>query len=140
MAVLQPPVQQVMYIDDVMTEVWVRYFQSSTKQTELLTTEIVDKTIASGVITLDGYNAIRFVTVDTEATGATDDLDTISGGHKSEIVILQAADDARTVVVKDGTNIKLQADFSLNNTQDKLFLGCVSPGVYHEISRASSGG
>lgn len=139
MGVIQPPVQQKMYVNDVMTEVWVRYFQGTTKQTDIVTTEIADKTISAGVITLTGSKKIRFITVDTESAAASDDLDTVSGGNSGELLIVQAADDARTVVVKDGTNLKLQADFSLNNTQDKIILLCVSSGVYHEIARASSG-
>lgn len=140
MAVIQPPIQQKMYVNDVMTEPWVRYFQLTTKQTDIVTTEIADKTISAGVIKLTGSKKIRFITVDTESAAASDDLDTISGGNPAELCILQAEDDSRTVVAKDGTNLKLQADFSLNNTQDKITLLCVSSGVYHEIARASSGG
>ncbi|TES88920.1 MAG: hypothetical protein E3J94_07095 [Desulfobacteraceae bacterium] len=135
MGVIQPPVQQRMYVDDVMTDPWVRYFQGTTKQTSILTTEIVDKTISSGVITLTGSQKIRFITVDSESAAASDDLNTISGGNVGEIAILQAEDNARTVVVKDGTNIKLMGDCSLGDTEKKIALLCVSSGVYHEIAR-----
>lgn len=72
-------------------------------------------TIAAGVITrTKGYH-----TVDTQADAATDDLDTINGGVIGDILILQAANDARSIVIKDGTgNILMPADMILDNTED----------------------
>lgn len=79
-------------------------------------------TIASGVITVAGSN----YKVDTQAAAASDDLDTINGGtEEGQLLILQAANDARTVVVKHGTgNIKLNgsADFSLDAYGDTVTL------------------
>lgn len=80
------------------------------------------ETIAAGVITIS--QATRVI-VDTEAAAASDDLDTINfagtlfGG---EVIILQAANEARTVVVKNGTgNIDTGGaggDFSLTSQDD----------------------
>ena len=76
-------------------------------------------TIATGVVTATG----SFHLVDTEASAATDDLDTINGGSDGDVLYLQAANIARTVVVKDGTgNLLLSGDFSLDNTNDILTL------------------
>lgn len=94
---------------------------------------------ASGEITVTGTKGKRTHLVDTYGAGATDDLVTINGGNEGEFLLLEAANDARTVIVKDGTNIKLMADFSLNNSQDKLLLICKSSGVWHGVSRESSG-
>lgn len=79
-------------------------------------------TIATGIITAAGRMIYK---VDTEAAAATDDLDTISGGVAGDMLILMAANDARTVVVKHATgNILLHgaADFSLDHTADKQLL------------------
>lgn len=93
---------------------------------------------ASGEITVTGVVGKRTHLIDTYGAGASGDLNTINGGNEGEFLLLEAANDARTVVVKDGTNIKLMADFSLNNSQDKLLLVCKSSGVWHGVSRESS--
>lgn len=78
-------------------------------------------TIASGVVTATQTNHA----IDTEAAASTDDLDTISGGVADQILIIRAANDARTIVVKHGTgNIFLNgaANFSLDDSKDRLLL------------------
>lgn len=95
--------------------------------------------ISGGEITVSGDNKWRFHSIDTQNDDASDDLDTINGGNTGEKLILQAANGARTVVCKDGTSLKLQADFSLNNVEDKLELLCISSGIWHEMTRASNG-
>jgi len=78
-------------------------------------------TIATGAIT----PTKTFLRIDTEASAATDDLDTITSTHfiEGDLVVLSAKDSARTVVAKDGTgNLKLAGDFSLDNTEDRLVL------------------
>jgi len=75
-------------------------------------------TIAAGVIAASG----SYMKVDTEAAAATDDLDSITGGVDGDILILRAANAARTVVVKDGTNLKLAGDCTLDNTEDSITL------------------
>jgi len=94
-------------------------------------------TIASGVVTVvNSYHAI-----DTEGAGATDDLDTINGGVDGMILTIRANNDARTVVVKDGTgNIQIAGDMTLDNTQDTITLrydGTLT--AWLEIGRAASG-
>lgn len=78
-------------------------------------------TIAAGSITAtQTYHA-----VDTEADAATDDLDTIAGGTLNDLLVIRAAHDDRTVVVKHGTgNIWTigEADISLEDTEDHLLL------------------
>lgn len=75
-------------------------------------------TIASGAITATS----SYMIVDTEAAGATDDLDTINGGVDGMRLTIRAADSARTVVVKDGTNIKGPGDVTLDNREDTCSL------------------
>lgn len=53
-------------------------------------------TIASGAVTVTANHH----KIDTEADGATDDLDTINGGEEGMLLILQPQDDARTVVIR----------------------------------------
>lgn len=90
-------------------------------------------TISGGVITVTS----SYVEVDTEAAAATDDLDTINGGDIGDILILEAANDARDVVVKNGTgNIYLSsaADKTLDDGKDKLMLIRHSSTEWHQIS------
>ncbi len=76
-------------------------------------------TIAAGVVTATG----SYHRIDTEGGAATDDLDTINGGESGMHLFIQAMNDARTVVVKDGTgNIRLVTDRTLDNTSDTLHL------------------
>lgn len=96
-------------------------------------------TLSAGTVTISGVVNWRFHSIDTEGDAASDDLTTISGGNTGEVLILQAVNDDRTVVCKDGTSLKLSYDFSLNNTEDKLMLLCIAAGIWHELSRSSNG-
>lgn len=97
------------------------------------------KEISSGEITVTN-NA--YFSIDTEASAATDDLDTINGGSfEGQIIYIRSANTDRTVVVKDTTgNIRLNnsTDFSMDNTQDRMVL--MYDGVnWVEISRSNNG-
>lgn len=79
-------------------------------------------TIASGVATL----TTGFSLIDTEASAATDDLDTItvSGATAGDFILIQSANSSRDVTLKHGTgNLRLPgaADFTFDNTADKAF-------------------
>ena len=94
-------------------------------------------TIATGAVTATS----NFHIIDTESDAASDDLDTISGGRVGQILVITAANDARTVVAKDGTgNLDLAGDFSMDNTQDTLTLiySAVSSS-WKELSRSDNG-
>jgi uncharacterized protein YjbI with pentapeptide repeats len=79
-------------------------------------------TIASGVVTVN-HAGITVLTVDTEASAATDDLDTINGGTSGQILVVRAANSSRDVVCKDGTgNLRLTADFTCTHIDDSLAL------------------
>lgn len=56
-------------------------------------------TINTGAVTVTGTRHL----IDTESDAASDDLDTISGGVDGQVVIVRAANAARTVVIKHGT-------------------------------------
>ena len=72
-------------------------------------------TIAAGVITRTRSNH----TVDTQGDEGTDDLDTISGGVEGDLLLLRAADSARSIVLKDGTgNLRMPADMTLDHADD----------------------
>jgi hypothetical protein len=75
-----------------------------------------NKTIATGAITVDPDAGESHYQVDTEASAATDDLDTISGGASGDVIALVSANAARVItlrsgagniVLKDGLNIAL---------------------------------
>jgi hypothetical protein len=100
------------------------------------TNESSTLTIASGAITVtQSYHDIE-----TEAAGATDDLDTIndSGLADRAILILRAASSSRTVVLKDGTgNLRLAGDFSLDHSRDTITLFGAG-GIWYELSRSDN--
>jgi len=94
-------------------------------------------TVASGVITVtDSVHA-----VDTESNGATDDLDTISGGSEGQIVILKSAANGRDTTLKDAVdNLFLAGDFTLSHTQDRITLQYDSTlSGWIELSRSDNG-
>lgn len=101
------------------------------------------ETIAAGVITVEG--GVSAVIVDTESAAASDDLDTISFAFSTDnffnkILVVRAANDARTVVLKDETgNLHLAGDMSLTHTDDTITLmnGGFNVG-WLEISRSSN--
>ena len=77
---------------------------------------------ADGAITIKP--GVTYHEVDTESdSDSTDDLVTIYGGLKGQLLTLHAAHSGRTVVAKDGTgNLKLSGDFSLDNKEDTITL------------------
>jgi len=92
-------------------------------------------TISSGAVTATK----SLHDVDTESDGASDDLDTISGGTEGDILIIRAEHTDRTVVAKDGTgNLNLGGDRTLDNTQDRLMLVNNGSG-WDELSFADNG-
>ena len=104
---------------------------------EILMGDGNELTIATGVITVtQSYHK-----VDTQADAATDDLDTINGGVTGMQLVLQAINDARTVVVKDGTgNIQLDGgvDMTLDNTLDTITL-IYNGSAWCELARSNNG-
>lgn len=79
-------------------------------------------TIASGVVTRTNEAPHSYHKIDTESDASTDDVDTISAGtFAGQRITFQAADDARTVVFKQGTgNYVGLADVTLDNVNDAV--------------------
>ena len=75
-------------------------------------------TIASGVITVTN----DYHSVDTESDAASDDLVTINGGSKGQLLTLRAHNGARTVKCKTSGNLRLQmgSEVWLDNTTDSI--------------------
>jgi len=101
---------------------------------------------ASGEITISNVQPVNLMSVDTFGAAASDNLDTINGGHAGQLIILQAADTTHTVVIRDnsasGTGSIFTAGgaaFSLDNIEDKWVGVVVSSGVIHEVSRSNNG-
>jgi parallel beta-helix repeat protein len=86
------------------------------------TSRVQTATIATGAVTVN--SGVRLATIDTEGAAASDDLDTITyAGVVGDLLRVRAANNARTVVVKDGTgNMRLSGDFSLDNGEDSILL------------------
>lgn len=99
---------------------------------------VSELTISTGAITATASHH----TVDTESDAASDDLDTINGGTLGAILVLRAANTARTVVIKDGTgNIHNSGDgdFSLDDTE-KVWVGVYNGTDWIGIGDGGSGG
>ncbi len=101
------------------------------------------KTIASGSVTPD-EDACFWILVDTEAAAASDDLDRLGVTNipNGAIVILQAANTARTVVVRHGQGGSGQflnanvANFSLDDTEKFIMYRYSSSGTsFVELTR-----
>lgn len=91
-------------------------------------------TIASGVAALTGPGAWS---LDTESSAASDDLTQLTGLADGEQVTIRPANDARTIVVKKGTYIKLQGvDFTMESQYDRIVLECIGSDTVVEISRS----
>jgi len=110
----------------------------STDLDGMVITENENKTIASGEITSAGTAKIRQITVDTQDSDPTDDLDKINSVNAGDLVILRAANEARTVVVKNGTHIKCGTDFSLDSVYDTITLLCIGSDTCVQIARSSN--
>jgi len=96
-------------------------------------------TIASGVAVSDDSGASRNLLIDTEGDAASDDLDNITGYAEGDAVIISPAHDARTVVVKDSSNLNLQgADFTMDNIYDSMFLLNLGSDKWKELSRSGN--
>jgi hypothetical protein len=93
-------------------------------------------TIAAGSITVTG----SYHSVDTEADDATDDLTAIAGGVPGQILILQAASSARTVVVKDAGTLLIAGDCTLDNAEDTITLiANTDATAWRELCRSNNG-
>jgi hypothetical protein len=96
---------------------------------------------ASSELTISGGAVAAtktFHTVDTEGDGATDDLTAISGGTPGQFLVLMAANDARSVVVKDGGTLYIAGDHTMDGDKDTIVLMCITAGTWVEIARSNN--
>lgn len=103
------------------TDLKTRLVQSLSTEGNLKFAAPTTLTISSGDITITQ----NFHLVDTEAAGASDDLDTINGGADGLVLILRQANDARDVTVKHAIgNIYTTsgADYVLSSSKQALML------------------
>ena len=94
--------------------------------------------IAGGVLALVGEG---YYSINTEGLEATDDLDKITGLVNGDVIIIKAASESNSVVVKHGSYIRLTggSDFTLNSVYDRMMLQCIGSDMCVELSRASGG-
>jgi len=92
----------------------------------ILLEEADELTIAAGSVTVTkSYHSI-----DTGG-GASEDLTTIAGGTEGRILYLRANHTDRTVVLKNGANLILGADISLDDIDKHVALICDAAGNWH---------
>lgn len=96
-------------------------------------------TIVSGAVT--AYGQIAMLRINTEASAATDDLDTINApmARPGDIMVVRANSGSNTVVVKDGTgNLQTEGDCSLDNSIDAIVFQWTG-SIWVEIARSNNG-
>lgn len=100
-------------------------------------TELTLDSNTAGQITVLSGTIVRH-SVDTFDNQLTGDLATINGGVAGQLLILRAKNASRTIVLKDNAdNIRLNADRSLDGTQDVIIL-YRSPANWLEMSFADN--
>lgn len=92
----------------------------------------------NGEITVPGIDKMRYHTVDTFGDAGSDALVKINGGSVGDLLLIEPANDARTVIVTAGTDIYSAPNFSMNGQQDKMLLVCWATDEWHELTRKSS--
>lgn len=95
-------------------------------------------TIANGELVIDSRKQVEIILVATEASAATDDLHTITGGITGQIIIFHSPTSSKDPTFKDATgNLKLAGDFTLTRSDDILVLVCIG-SIWLEISRSDN--
>jgi hypothetical protein len=90
-------------------------------------------TVSSGAVTATK----SFHKIDSPTTGTTN-LTTINGGQQGNILVLMAADDAKTISARDSTgNLRLAGNFNLDNLTDTLTL-MYDGAVWVELCRSNN--
>jgi len=96
----------------------------------------------ASALTIDSGGAITITqtihVIDTFGAAASDNLDTINGGVDGRIIILYAADNARTVVCRDNAdNLRMNGNFSLDNVHDTIMF-FYDGAIWKELSRSNN--
>ena len=92
-------------------------------------------TIDNGAVTA----TYSFHKVDTEGAAGTDDLTAINGGEEGMILHLMPAASTRDVVVKDGTGIRTNGDFTMDHTDDVIdLIYDDATSSFKEVSRSDN--
>jgi len=94
-------------------------------------------TLVAGVLTVPGPG---YFLVATEFGDATDDLTEIQGLTDGQAVVLGPADGDKTIVIKNGANMKTLAgtDFSLDDTYDIFECLCLGGDICKERGRSGN--
>ena len=99
----------------------------------------IDRTISGGTITIPTTRRpIFIVTVDTENSASSDNLDAILGGDIGTVIILRIKAAVRTVTVRDNKPVgsdKIEAagDFALSQIKDKMTLVRRNVSVWDDL-------
>lgn len=92
----------------------------------------VTLTISAGLVVVPASGCYL---IETESMAATDDLDTVTCAVAVHFIFM-AANDARTVIVKDnGSNMDLPGNFALDGAKDQFLGRCDSTNVVAERGR-----
>lgn len=105
----------------------------------LIAKAATELTIDAGVLTVPGNSLERIITVRTEASAASDDVDTINGGRLGIPYVFQGSQGTSTQdpIFRNGTgNLDLIGDFRANTIDSRLVL--VKTGLnWTEVGRSN---
>ena len=94
-------------------------------------------TISGGIVTLT--SGVYHYTIDTQGDDPTDDLDRINGLSAGMEILIRPEHADRSIVMKEGTYLKIGVDFTMNSVYDNMKLLNLGGNVWQQLSRASSG-
>uniref|UniRef100_A0A6M3KXG7 Uncharacterized protein n=1 Tax=viral metagenome TaxID=1070528 RepID=A0A6M3KXG7_9ZZZZ len=94
-------------------------------------------TIAVGVAAATGLSGN--LVIDTAGGASSDALDKITGFATGDVVVVRAANDARSVVVTNGSFMRIGSDFTLNNAYDNIVLLNIGSDVFIQTGRNNNG-
>lgn len=95
-------------------------------------------TIVSGVAAATGLSGN--LVIDTEGSTSSDILDKITGHVDGDIIRIRAANDARTIVVTNGSFMRIGSNFSLNNAWDNIELLNIGSDVFIQSGGRNNNG
>lgn len=98
----------------------------------------VDVTISAGVITVSDGSAHYIV--DTEGGAASDPLDRVTGLSAGDVFTISAKNDARTVIITNGTYFKTAGGLNCNlsNSLYEIMFRMGAGNVAYELTRSSN--
>jgi hypothetical protein len=95
-------------------------------------------TISGGIAAATGVSS--YLKINTEGGAATDDLTKITGFTEGVMVVVRAADTTKTVILKNGADLLIGTDVSLDDEYDTALLFCIGSNKFIMLSKFNYAG